>query len=139
MRFEVCDLGLIEYSHAWNLQDDYAAEIAAGVRAPTLLLLEHPNVYTFGRKGHTENLLWDDQRLKERGIVVQWVDRGGDVTYHGPGQLVGYPILRLPDPMDVVAYVRRIEGMLIDVCAEHGVEAAHVRRQRQVRQDHQQQ
>ena len=136
MRFEVCDLGLIEYSHAWNLQDEYAAEIAARARAPTLLLLEHPNVYTFGRKGHAENLLWDDQRLKERGIAVQWVDRGGDVTYHGPGQLVGYPLIqlgrlggsqsqptlqqgsmtlesvRIPNA-DYVGYVRKLERTLV--------------------------
>src|SRR3972149_3387454 len=92
---EVIDLGLIEYESAWKLQDEYAAEIAEGKRPPTLLLLEHPHVYTFGRKGHAENLLWGEQQLKEKGIAIHWVDRGGDVTYHGPGQLVGYPLLQL--------------------------------------------
>ena len=95
MRCEICDLGLIEYEQAWKLQDKYAAEIAAGTRGPALFLLEHPHVYTFGRKGHAGNLLWDDQHLKERGVTVHWVDRGGDVTYHGPGQLVGYPLIPL--------------------------------------------
>src|SRR5512140_3991928 len=98
MQGEVLDLGLIEYEQAWRLQEQYAAEIAEGQRAPTLLLLEHPHVYTFGRKGHAENLLMGQPELKERGIAVHWVDRGGDVTYHGPGQLVGYPLLPLGRP-----------------------------------------
>ena len=95
MPLEVLDLGLIEYETAWKLQDQYAAEIAAGKRATTLLLLEHPHVYTFGRRGKQENLLWGAEQLKEKGIAIHWVDRGGDVTYHGPGQLVGYPLLPL--------------------------------------------
>ena len=95
MELEVLDLGLLEYETAWKLQDQYAAEIADGKRPPTLLLLEHPHVYTFGRRGRQENLLWDEQQLKEKGIAIHWVDRGGDVTYHGPGQLVGYPLLPL--------------------------------------------
>jgi len=95
MQLEVLDLGLIEYEQAWKLQDQYAEEIAAGKRAPTLLLLEHPHVYTFGRRGRQENLLWGEQQLKEKKIAIHWVDRGGDVTYHGPGQLVGYPLLPL--------------------------------------------
>lgn len=98
MKCEVCDFGLIDYDDAWSLQDRYAAEIASGLRTPTLLLLEHPHVYTFGRKGHSENLLWNDRQLKERGLTVRWVDRGGDVTYHGPGQLVGYPLIPLGSP-----------------------------------------
>ncbi|MDL1909676.1 lipoyl(octanoyl) transferase [Chloroflexi bacterium CFX6] len=95
MNFQVLDLGLIEYESAWKLQDQYAAEIAAGKRPPTLLLLEHPHVYTFGRRGKQENLLWGESQLREKGIAIHWVDRGGDVTYHGPGQLVGYPLLPL--------------------------------------------
>lgn len=95
MQYEVLDLGLIEYEQAWKLQDQYAAEIAEGKRPPTLLLLEHPHVYTFGRRGKQENLLWGESQLKEKGIAIHWVDRGGDVTYHGPGQLVGYPLLPL--------------------------------------------
>ena len=95
MKLDVIDLGLIEYETAWKLQDDYAADIALGKRPPTLLLLEHPHVYTFGRRGQAENLLWGEEQLKARGVTVHWVDRGGDVTYHGPGQLVGYPLLPL--------------------------------------------
>ncbi len=128
---EVLDLGLIEYERAWKLQEEYASEIAAGTRPPTLLLLEHPNVYTFGRKGHAENLLWGEEKLKEKGIAIHWVDRGGDVTYHGPGQLVGYPLFplgkiekenRLPEA-DYVGYVRKLEKTLIVALARLGVAA----------------
>jgi lipoate-protein ligase B len=149
MRCEVHDLGLIDYARAWDLQDVYAAEIAAGRRAPTLFLLEHPHVYTFGRKGHAKNLLWDQQHLEERGIAVHWVDRGGDVTYHGPGQLVGYPLIplgriiweqthqtlhpgrelaesvRIPDT-DYVGYVRKLELALVVALARLGLTAGQV-------------
>jgi lipoate-protein ligase B len=91
----VHSLGLVPYEQAWQLQDRLALEIAAGTRPDTLLLLEHPHTYTFGRSGKPENLLWDKPELDRRGISVHWVDRGGDVTYHGPGQLVGYPLLSL--------------------------------------------
>ena len=133
----VQDLGLIEYERAWKVQGKYAAEIAAGERLPTLLLLEHPHVYTFGRKGHAENLLWGEEHLKQKGIAIHWVDRGGDVTYHGPGQLVGYPLIPLgpitspPAPLpqgeggfvDYVGYVRRLEQMLIAAVARLSVGA----------------
>lgn len=138
--FIVQDLGLIEYEAAWKLQDQYAAEIAAGKRAPTLLLLEHPHVYTFGRRGKQENLLWGESQLKEKGIAIHWVDRGGDVTYHGPGQLVGYPLLpliplrphrslrpvrsdgRIPQA-DYVGYVRKLEQTIITALARLGLAA----------------
>ena len=129
MDFIVEDLGLIEYETAWKLQDQYAAEIAEGKRLPTLLLLEHPHVYTFGRKGHAENLLWGEEQLKKKEISIHWVDRGGDVTYHGPGQLVGYPLLplgklnidnKLPEA-DYVGYVRKLEKTLIVALARLGV------------------
>jgi lipoyl(octanoyl) transferase len=146
MNLNVIDLGLIEYEQAWRLQDEYASEIAEGKRLPTLLLLEHPHVYTFGRKGHIENLLWDEEQLKQKGISIHWVDRGGDVTYHGPGQLVGYPLiplapLRLPQKSlnlggekegskeiripeaDYIGYVRKLEKMLIVALARLGVVA----------------
>ena len=125
MNLNVIDLGLIEYEQAWKLQDEYASEIADGQRDASLLLLEHPHVYTFGRKGHVENLLWNESQLKEKGISVHWVDRGGDVTYHGPGQLVGYPLIplgkldgqnRIPEA-DYVGYVRKLEKMLIAALA----------------------
>ena len=129
MEFIVEDLGLIEYETAWKLQNRYAAEIAEGKRPPTLLLLEHPNVYTFGRKGKQENLLWGEEQLKEKGIDIHWVDRGGDVTYHGPGQLVGYPLLplgqvdsqhKLPQA-DYVGYVRKLEKTIITALARLGL------------------
>ena len=131
MNLRVIDLGLIEYEQAWKLQDQYAAEIAEGKRPPTLLLLEHPHVYTFGRRGKQENLLWGESRLKEKGIAIHWIDRGGDVTYHGPGQLVGYPLLplgqvnsnnRLPQT-DYVGYVRKLEETLIVALARLGLAA----------------
>ena len=139
----VLDLGLIEYERAWKLQGEYASEIAAGARPPTLLLLEHPHVYTFGRKGHAENLLWGEQKLRKKGIAIHWVDRGGDVTYHGPGQLVGYPLIplgrphpspspnigrgergegRLPE-VDYVGYIRKLEKTLIVALARLGIAA----------------
>lgn len=128
---EILDLGLIEYEQAWKLQDRYAEEIAEEKRSPTLLLLEHPHVYTFGRRGKQENLLWGESQLKEKGIAIHWVDRGGDVTYHGPGQLVGYPLLplgrvnaenKLPEA-DYVGYVRKLEKTLIVALARLGLAA----------------
>lgn len=123
------DLGLIEYKEAWDLQNQYAAEIARGSRPPTLLLLEHPHVYTFGRKGHAENLLWNEDQLKQKGVNLHWVDRGGDVTYHGPGQLVGYPLLPLGrvdgqskiPTADYVGYIRKLEDMLIGAVMSFGI------------------
>jgi lipoyl(octanoyl) transferase len=136
MIIEVLDLGLVEYERAWKLQEEYAREIAEGNRPPTLLLLEHPHVYTFGRRGKQENLLWGEAHLKEKGIAIHWVDRGGDVTYHGPGQLVGYPLLplggvqslqtldsaRIPQA-DYVGYVRKLEQTLIIALARMGLAA----------------
>ncbi len=130
MDCEVLDLGLIEYEAAWKLQDQYAAEIADGRRPPTLLLLEHPHVYTFGRRGKQENLLWGEAQLKEKGIAIHWVDRGGDVTYHGPGQLVGYPLIPLsPLPSSRVTE-NRGEGRIPRrrlrwICAQVGEYADH--------------
>lgn len=137
MNLEVIDLGLMEYEQAWKLQDEYAREIAEGKRAPTLLLVQHPHVYTFGRRGKQENLLWGESQLKEKGIAIHWVDRGGDVTYHGPGQLVGYPLLPLlpltSTPLsagkgegkipqaDYVGYIRKLEETLIIALARLGL------------------
>jgi len=139
MMLDVLDLGGLEYEQAWKLQDEYAREIAEGKRLPTLLLLEHPHVYTFGRRGKQENLLWGESQLKEKGIAIHWVDRGGDVTYHGPGQLVGYPLIpltplpteegrrgegesRIPQA-DYVGYVRKLEKTLIVALARLGLAA----------------
>ncbi len=134
MECKVHDLGLIDYEKAWRLQDEYAAQIAAGARPQTLLLLEHPHVYTFGRKGQAEHLLWNEAQLKQKDLRVYWVDRGGDVTYHGPGQLVGYPLIplgrldqqgRLPEA-DYVGYVRKLEQTLLLALARLGLTACQV-------------
>jgi len=138
----VHQLGIIDYEEAWQLQDRLAGEIAAGLRPPTLLLLEHPHTYTFGRRGHIENLLWDEAELARRGVSIHWVDRGGDVTYHGPGQLVGYPLLplnaeglrinptsgspRLPQA-DYVGYIRKLEETLILALASLGLAAGQMK------------
>ena len=92
---QVFRLGVTEYQKAWNLQNQLAEQIAAEQQPPTLLLLEHAHVYTFGVRGRAENLLWQQAKLQEQQVDVHWVDRGGDVTYHGPGQLVGYPLIPL--------------------------------------------
>lgn len=109
--------GLVDYREAWDEQRRLHAAVVAGTRPDTIMLLEHPSVLTAGKR--TEPL---DRPLD--GTPVVDVDRGGKITWHGPGQLVGYPIVRLPDPIDVVAYVCRVEQLLIDVCAEFGVTAA---------------
>jgi len=129
-------LGCTPYAEAWELQKQLAARRAANDIPDTLLLLEHPHTYTFGRRGQAAHLLLTEAQLQERGIAVHWVDRGGDITYHGPGQLVGYPILKLGTPAttdglipqaDYVGYVRKLEAMLIAVCARFGLVAGQLR------------
>ncbi|RBY95530.1 lipoate-protein ligase B [Blastococcus sp. TF02-8] len=119
MTLEVLRPGLVDYEEAWALQRDLHAKRVAGEVPDTLLLLEHPSVYTAGRRTEPHERPFD-------GTPVVDVDRGGKITWHGPGQLVGYPIVALPDPVDVVAYVRRLEGALIEVCAGFGVVAGRV-------------
>ncbi len=109
----------VEYGAGWELQRRVHADVVAGRAPATVLLLEHRSVYTAGRR--TEPF----ERPSDGTPVVD-VDRGGKITWHGPGQLVGYPIVRLPSPVDVVAHVRRIEAMLIDVCEVLGVAATQV-------------
>ena len=111
--------GSVEYHEAWQLQQQIHAEVVAGTRGDTVLLLEHSAVYTAGKRTNS----WE---RPTDGTPVVDVDRGGRITWHGPGQIVGYPITRLPDPVDVVAYVRRVEQVLIDVCADLGVDAVRV-------------
>ncbi|MEV8515536.1 lipoyl(octanoyl) transferase LipB [Dactylosporangium sp. NPDC051484] len=106
--------GIVEYEAALAEQRRVHDEVAEGTTPDTVLLLEHPSVYTAGKRTEPADRPFD-------GTPVIDVDRGGKITWHGPGQLVGYPIMRLADPVDVVAYVRRMEQMLIDVCAELGL------------------
>jgi len=108
---------------AWDLQKALWEGRVEGRADDYLLLLEHPPVYTIGRNGDDSNLLIPEEALAGYGAELHHVDRGGDITFHGPGQLVGYPILRLADPMQVVPYVRKIEESLIDTLAALGVEA----------------
>lgn len=125
-------LGLVDYDTAWEMQADFAREIAVGSRPPTILLLEHPPVLTIGRRGGREHILWGDEKLRQEGIIVREVDRGGDVTFHGPGQLVGYPLLPLAQPgwagghlpsADFTGYLRKLEEALIVLLAELGIAA----------------
>ena len=138
---KVYRLGLVPYTQAWELQERLALQIADGSLPPALLLLEHPPIFTFGRLGNRANLLWDEQERSRRGVEVLWVDRGGDVTYHGPGQLVGYPLLPLApgglyaglqknSPLetsgsipkaDYVGYIRKLEETLILTLARLGI------------------
>ena len=111
--------GLVDYREAWAEQRRLHDAVVAGDQPDTILLLEHPSVFTAGKRTEPADRPID-------GTPVVDVDRGGKITWHGPGQLVGYPILRLPDPVDVVAYVRRTEQLLIDVCAEFGVATGRV-------------
>jgi lipoyl(octanoyl) transferase len=106
--------GLVDYVEAWDEQRRLHDAVVAGAQPGTVLLLEHPSVFTAGKRTEPADRPTD-------GSPVVDVDSGGKITWHGPGQLVGYPIIKLPDPIDVVAYVRRTEQMLIDVCAEFGL------------------
>ena len=124
---EVRELGRVDYGRALEIQQDLVARRKAGEIADQLLLLEHPHVITLGRNGHLENLLAGDEVLSRAGISFFPTDRGGDVTYHGPGQLVGYPILDLREwKRDVGAYVRGIEQTIIDTLADFGIEAGRI-------------
>ena len=111
--------GLVPYQEAWDEQRRVHAAVAAGTAPDTVLLLEHPAVYTAGKRTSPFERPQD-------GTPVIDVDRGGKITWHGPGQLVGYPIVALPDPVDVVAHVRRVEEALILTCADLGVETTRV-------------
>jgi lipoyl(octanoyl) transferase len=111
---QVVRAGTVDYEQAWARQRELHAARVAGTGPDTMLLLEHPSVYTAGRRTL-------DHEKPQDGTPVVDVDRGGKITWHGPGQLVGYPIVALPDPVDVVAHVRRLEVALMGVCADLGV------------------
>jgi lipoyl(octanoyl) transferase len=119
--FEVVGLSpnFVDYRQAWELQRAVHADVVAGVREDTVLLLEHDSVYTAGKRT-------EDEERPEDGTPVIDVDRGGKITWHGPGQLVGYPIMKLPDPIDVVGYVRWLEQVLIESIAEFGLKTERV-------------
>jgi lipoyl(octanoyl) transferase len=120
---DVRRLGVVDYDEAWALQNRLAAARRAGLAPDTLVLLQHPHTYTIGRRGTRDHVYMSDDELSRRRITCLEVDRGGDVTYHGPGQLVGYPILDLGPQPDVGRYLRTLEGCLIDVLADFAIPA----------------
>jgi lipoyl(octanoyl) transferase len=124
---QVRDLGRMRYGDALAIQQDLVEQRKRGLIPDQLLFVEHPHVITQGRNGHAENLLASDDALRSAGIEFYPTNRGGDITYHGPGQIVGYPIVDLREwKRDVVAYVRAIEQVIIDALAEFGLAAGRV-------------
>jgi lipoyl(octanoyl) transferase len=123
----IVDVGLIGYAEAWELQKRLVTARKNGAIGDVLLLCEHPHVITLGRNGKREHLLVSEQVLRQKGVEFHSSDRGGDITYHGPGQLVGYPILNLSAiRKDVVWYVRMLEEVMIRATAEFGISAERV-------------
>jgi lipoyl(octanoyl) transferase len=114
---------IMEYGKAWELQKESVHAIDIGEQLERLILLQHPPTYTIGSQNHPEHLLLDHEQLKENGIALFEIDRGGDITYHGPGQLVGYPILKLgeEDRVDLHGYLRNLEAVIIDYLASYGI------------------
>lgn len=124
---ELRDLGFTEYGEALALQRDLVEKRKAGLIPDQFLIVEHPHVITLGRNGRPENLLANEEVLRRAGVSFYPTDRGGDITYHGPGQVVGYPILDLREwKRDVVAYVRALEQVLIDALADFNLAAGRV-------------
>ncbi len=118
--FEVERPGLLPYRQAWEYQKQVHAEVVAGRRKPTLLLLEHPRTITLGRAAKPENLLLSEAQYRAQGIELFSIERGGDVTYHGPGQLVGYPIF--PVGRQVRGFLRQLEQVIMQVASTYGIE-----------------
>ncbi len=124
----VCQLGRIDYSKALRLQREFVAERKAGTIPDTLLLLEHPHVYTLGRNAKRANLLVSPERLAEIGAELCETDRGGDITYHGPGQLVGYPIFDLTGHRrDIAWFMRSLEEVFIRVAKDYDIKATRLK------------
>jgi lipoyl(octanoyl) transferase len=116
------DLGFIEYKEAWELQKKIHSKRVLGEVQDFLFLLEHPNTYTLGKTAHKENLTGSETYLKENHISVFDIDRGGDITYHGPGQIVGYPIIDLNDwKKDTHKYLRALEEVIIKTCEDYSL------------------
>jgi lipoyl(octanoyl) transferase len=117
-----CDLGFIDYKEAWDLQQEIHSKRVSGEVDDYLFLLEHPNTYTLGKTAHKENLIGTEGYLKENQISVYDIDRGGDITFHGPGQIVGYPIIDLNQWFkDTHKYLRALEEVIIKTCSEYGL------------------
>ncbi len=124
---ELRDLGRISYAEAFAMQQSLVEQRKRGAIPDQLLIVEHPHVITQGRNGHAENLFASEEILARAGIAFHPTDRGGDITYHGPGQIVGYPIFDLREwKRDVVAYVRMVEQAMIDSLQEFEIDARRV-------------
>ena len=121
---EIRDLGRMRYAEALAIQGSLVEQRKQGLVPDQFLIVEHPHVITLGRNGHKENLLASEEVLSRAGIEFHSTNRGGDITYHGPGQIVGYPIFDLREwKRDVMAYVRAIEQAIMDAAAEFGIDA----------------
>lgn len=127
MIYTVEQLGVVDYAEALRIQQERVAQRKAGVIPDTLLLVQHPHVYTLGSNAKPEHLLVSRDRLAALGVHVFETDRGGDITYHGPGQLVGYPVIDLTKHRrDIAWYMRSLEEVFIQVAAEFGIQAGRV-------------
>lgn len=120
---EVVEPGVLQYTTSIILQESYARAILEGTGPEVLILLEHPHVITLGRGFHRENLLLSTDLLAQHGVAVEETGRGGDVTYHGPGQVVGYPILNISQQPDLHLYLRNLEELMIHCVADFGIQA----------------
>lgn len=121
--FEYCDLGKIGYQEAWDLQKSIFDLRTKNEIEDILFLLEHPHTYTLGKVADKSNLIYNERELKEKEISVFDIDRGGDITYHGPGQIVGYPIIDLKNwKQDTHLYLRNLEEVIIRTCADYGLQ-----------------
>lgn len=121
-KLDYSDLGLVDYKIAWDLQKEIFNLRLNDELNDTLFLLEHPHTYTLGKVADKENLISNEDQLKELGINVYEIDRGGDITYHGPGQIVGYPIIKLTDwKQDTHEYLRGLEKVIMKTCSEYGI------------------
>ncbi|MFH1213338.1 MAG: lipoyl(octanoyl) transferase LipB [Candidatus Neomarinimicrobiota bacterium] len=127
-KIDVIDLGLCPYGKTWEIQKQLHADRLAGKIPDTLILVEHPHVYTLGKNADARHLIASEEYLKSRGIEIFNVDRGGDITYHGPGQLVGYPIFNLKDHKESIAwYVNSVEEVLIRMLAGFDIRAVRIK------------
>lgn len=123
-RVRACWLGSVPYRDAWDLQATLVRDLREGRGQDTLLLLEHPHVFTLGKSAGDRDLLWDEAERARRGVDVVWSDRGGEATYHGPGQLVGYPVLDLRRfGLTIPQYIAKLESSLIAYLASLGIDS----------------
>ena len=126
-KLNVIDLGNCAYGKAWEIQKDLHAKRVRKEIPDTLILVEHPHVYTLGKNANAQHLIASQDYLKSKGVEIYNVDRGGDITYHGPGQLVGYPIFNLKEHKESISwYVHTVEDVLIQMLADYGISAGRI-------------